>query len=72
MQDYQAQLFEEDEYEDDSVSSEAPVQAPVREDWRITLTFVQGQDAVLLRLDWNDLETMHTSVAQSMSFLAKR
>ena len=42
------------------------LEVPVREDWRTILTLAQGRDVVLLRLEWNDIETMHMSVAREL------
>ena len=67
VQQEQEQVFdiEVEVPQEEEESEEAMSFAPqVQEDWRTVLTFALGRDATPLRLDWNNHELVHHSVAR--------
>lgn len=57
------------ESDDESQASWSP-EAPARSSWRTTLIFPIGGDATSLRLDWNDYECFHASIARELGLHA--
>ena len=69
VQQEQEQVFdiEVEVPQEEEESEEAMSFAPqVQEDWRTVLTFALGRDATPLRLDWNNHELVHHSVAREL------
>ena len=62
QQDEQDMVQVEMEVSEDSWSSEEPATSS----WKTTLIFTLDRDVTSPRLDWNDYETLHASVAREV------